>query len=285
MGDLGKKRNQKYIVIESFSQDSRQNTQRRNDDIIREYAHSLATKTKTKTLIISEDKTFTLKYSDTLTFAEFVQRFENYADNIPNSITQDFFIKMSQGQYTQAKCLVAHKDFCVNAYDTSGFTPLILAIKANCLEIIESLLTHTNLDINKRDAHHLKMTPLMHATQLGNMTIFRLLLQRGACAYLGSMGRNRGNTPFLIACWDNKKHAITMCQMLLEHNVSINQVDNNGFSGLIKASIKGHSNIIDYLLTQGADTKLRDFEAKSAIEHAREHNHTAIISLLEAKND
>lgn len=276
-------RHKKHICIESLAR-AKHNIKQKNDDVIIGYANSLCS-SDTKPYIVSEDKTFELKYKPTLTIAEYIQKFENHKDNIPTPITQEFFTSLHKKDFSRCHSLISHTDFCVNAYNDSGFTPLILAIKSNNLGLVRALVKHTDIHINKRDSHHLKMTPLMYATQLGNMEIFKLLLHNGACAHLGSMGRNRGNTPFLIACWDNKKNAIAMCELLLQHNISINQADSNGFSGLIKASIKGHNNIADYLLSQGADTKLRDFTFKSAMDYAKEYNHHAIITLLGGSND
>ena len=87
-----------------------------------------------------------------------------------------------------------------------------------------------------------------------------------------------------MVCWDNRANAIEMLELLYSNGVSLNQVDSNGFSGLIKAAIKGHKRIIEWLLDRGADIYLRDFEGKNALEHALQHNENKkrqdIVNLL-----
>lgn len=87
----------------------------------------------------------------------------------------------------------------------------------------------------------------------------------------------------MIAAWDNKRNAITILEELLKCGISINQVEGNGYSALIKASIKGHKNIVEWLLQKGADKSLRSFDSKTALDYARENKHKEIIQLLDNK--
>ncbi len=67
-------------------------------------------------------------------------------------------------------------------------------------------------------------------------------------------------------------------------NISINQADNNGFTPLIKASIKNRIEIIKYLLTfNNIDLNICDRDGKNAKDWANEQNNFEIVKLLESK--
>lgn len=229
--------------------------------------------------IISEDKTFKIKYPNTLDIYEFIAKYENYSDNIPNENTKKAFKAIEKNDKITLKKLL-DSNIKINAYDSDGFTLLIRAIKHKKIAFVESILSCENVDINKRDNSFLKITPLGHAVQQDSLNIVNILLQNGAKAYIGSKGRNKGNTPFLMACYDNRPNAIKILNALILCDISINQIDANGYSGLIKSAIKGHENITKWLLEKGIDTKLRDFNDKSALDYAIENNFTNIISLI-----
>lgn len=264
--------------------DNNQCQAKRNDDIIIEAAKAQS-QIKREVFILTQDKTFKIKFKNSLQVCEFVERFECYKDNIPNEITKRYFEILESNLESKEKIfdVIKNKDFKVNAYNTAGFTPLILSIKRNDIDSIKLLLQKQSIDINKHDCSHLKMTPLAHATQLDNINIIKLLLNNGALAHLGNKGKNRGNTPFLIAAWDNKRNAIAILEELLKCGISINQVEGNGYSALIKASIKGHKNIVEWLLQKGADKSLRSFNSKTALDYAMENKHKVIIQMLDNK--
>ncbi|WP_244914994.1 ankyrin repeat domain-containing protein [Helicobacter equorum] len=150
--------------------------------------------------IISEDKTFKPLYDKTLTLKDFREKFETHIENHPNSTTYDFFNAMQAKNTNRTHELSKDPNLKVNAYDSKGFTPLILAIKNHDTDLIELLCKHQSIDINKHDSSFLKMTPLAHAVQNDSIEMVQLLLKHKACAYIGSKGNNKRNTPFLIAC-------------------------------------------------------------------------------------
>ncbi len=234
--------------------------------------------------IISEDKTFKTLYKQTLTIKEFKEQFATYLDDIPNLATEQLFNAIQKRDINKVKTLLKESELKINAYDNKGLTPLIYAIKKRDLEIVNLLCEYKDIDMHKCDKSHLKMTPLAYTVQDDNVEMVILLLKHKACAYVGNMGKNKSNTPFLMACWDNRKNAIAIMALLLDSGISINQVDGNGFSGLIKACIKGHSNIVRWLLAKGADSHIRDFEGRDALTHAKSNKHNKIVAMLEDYN-
>lgn len=251
-----------------------------NDDKIIKCAKNLQNK-DSKIFILSEDKTFKIKFPNTLSVEEFIQKYETFSENIPNENTKIAFEKLKNNDIKTFKNILDSKEIKINAYDASGFTLLIYAIKKRNIESIKSLLNYKNIDVNKRDNSHLKMTPLAYAVQQDSIEITKILLDSNAKAYLGSKGKNKGNTPFLMASYDNRKNALHILELLIKENISINQVDSNGYSALIKAAIKGHENIAKWLVDRSIDKNLRDFKEKKALDYAKENNFTNIIKIIE----
>ncbi|STQ86808.1 ankryin [Helicobacter muridarum] len=235
--------------------------------------------------LVSEDKTFGIYDSEkTLKVKEFIERFQSHKDDIPNAATNELFDVIRSKDINKLDSILQEKEIKINAYDDEGFSVLIRAIKTKNIALISKIVQYDDIDLHKCDKSHLKMTPLAHATQCDMPKIVSLLLEHNAKPYICSKGANKGNTPFLMACWDNRRNAPRIMETLLNNGISINQVDNNGFSGLIKACIKGHSNIVRWLLEKGADSKIRDFENKDALTHSKENKHDKIVAMLECHN-
>lgn len=108
----------------------------------------------------------------------------------------------------------------------------------------------------------------------------KLLIENGANPYITSEGKNRGNSALLIAAWDG---SLDVIQWIVDHKnirMSLNQSDNNGFTPLIKASIKGHHHIVKYLIQNNVDPFIRDRNAMSALDYVVENKNTAIVESL-----
>ena len=194
------------------------------------------------------------------------------------NLSKQIFDYIKNNDLNEIKRLI-NQNIDINFYDKKGFTPLIFAIRMKKYQIIETLLKYKDIDIDKVDRNKLKMPPFAHATQKRDLKIMKLLYENGAKIYLGVKGKNEGNTPLLIAAWDGCLKCIEF--ILSTDEVSINSMDNNGFTALIKASIRGHFNIVEYLLKNNVDIKIRDKKHKRALDYAKEKKHFKIIKILE----
>ena len=58
---------------------------------------------------------------------------------------------------------------------------------------------------------------------------------------------------------------------LIEHGADINMQDNAGCTALMRASYSGYVDLVLYLLDQGADKSIKDFQGNLAIHYVREH--------------
>lgn len=167
-----------------------------------------------------------------------------------------------------------------NFYLKDGFTPLISCIRNKKFRILEYLLEQRSTNLDMLDQGKLKMPPFCHAAQRRQIKVMEQLLEAGATPHLTAKGKNCGNSPLLIAAWDGSDKVI---RYICEHKdikLSINQADNNGFTPLIKACIKGHTDIVRYLIGIGADAAIRDRKDKLAIDYAKENNHDQIVDML-----
>jgi len=168
-----------------------------------------------------------------------------------------------------------------NFYLENGYTPLIDAIVNRETKAVEFLVSLSNINLDLIDKAKLNLSAFSHAAQKKQIPIMKLLIENGANPYITSEGKNRGNSALLIAAWDG---SLSIIQWITEHKgiqMSLNQSDNNGFTPLIKASIKGHHHIVKYLIQNKVDPFIRDRNAMSALDYAVENKHLLIIESLD----
>ena len=76
--------------------------------------------------------------------------------------------------------------------------------------------------------------------------------------------QNEGNMPLMVAAYHGREEFVkALCK---DKRTSINQQDSNGFTALIKASIKQNKNCCRILLQAGADTKIVDNDDLTAMD-------------------
>ena len=218
---------------------------------------------------------------EAVTLEEFLRR-ETSVDKSPTPARKQLYDRLANGEYRWVEQVMnGDPDLHFNFYLANGFTPLIDFVRTKRLKQVDFLLNMPGLELDLPDRAKLELTAFAHAAQRRNTRIMGMLLDAGANPYITSRGRNRGNSPALIAAWDG---ALNVIRWLDEHRkirVSMNQADNNGYTPLIKAAIKGHADIVRYLLARGVDTDIRDRKDMSALDHAIVNGHTEIRHLIE----
>ncbi|HNF57917.1 MAG TPA: ankyrin repeat domain-containing protein [Leptospiraceae bacterium] len=164
----------------------------------------------------------------------------------------------------------------INYTDTKGLTPLIYAVKNEDIKMLNFLLKLNGIDINKRDNFKLKNPPILYAAQKGNVQVIELLHTHGANLNSASEGKNKGNTALLIAAWDGHNELV---KYLLKNNVNINQVDNNGYTALIKACIKNNFSLIQLLIQHKANPFIKDRQNRMAISYLSDSNSEKFLKI------
>lgn len=194
-----------------------------------------------------------------------------------NESRELLYKQLLNGNYLELDLLLKNSDADFNFFLPNGMTPLIESIRSKNQNHFNYLISLSSTDLNLFDQAKLKMPPMMHASQRHQIKNLEKLFQAGANPYLTSRGTNSGNSALLIAAWDG---SLDVIKYLVEHQqlkLSINQADGNGFTPLIKACIKGHIEIVKYLLSKKADIYIRDRDNKTALQYAIQNNHTEII--------
>jgi ankyrin repeat protein len=138
--------------------------------------------------------------------------------------------------------------------ENGGSTVLHVALDGAELEIIELLLTWKS-DVNAANANGI--TPLHKAAETGYKYLSRI-------------------DPTTTEAKDNFRVA----EMLLKYGASINVQDHKGETPLHKAALEGNASIVQFLLQQGADPKIKSFENKTAFDLANENEHEAVSVIL-----
>ncbi|XP_067667601.1 ankyrin repeat, PH and SEC7 domain containing protein secG-like [Haliotis asinina] len=167
---------------------------------------------------------------------------------------------------------------------TRGLSPLHVACTGGHLTVVRSLVEDHGLDVRKGDAFN--RTPLFMAVAKGHLDITKFLIDAGAqansvntfnraslihtavqsknaevCEYLLTLTPNvdvrdnSGNTPLHLAA---RLGCLDMCKLLLDKGASINNVNNFGNSPFLEATSHCKLNVMEYLNTRGADTRVRD---------------------------
>lgn len=194
----------------------------------------------------------------------------------------------------------------VNAKDTDGQTPLMIAAKSGDLSIINGLLEYEAApNIQDNDG----WTAAMHAVKLNEPKIFRLLGKYKAdfnlinhdhlSALAMAVLDNKANAA--VAMLDNqanpdlamgaakynalmlavKKGNQQLSQTLLQYRANPNAKNAGSLTPLMIAAYNNQENIVTLLLKSGAKIDLKDDEGKTALMLAKENNAGAAIQALE----
>ncbi|KAF3313971.1 hypothetical protein TWF173_005563 [Orbilia oligospora] len=198
----------------------------------------------------------------------------------------------------------------LDARDTAGRTPLTVAIGAGQEAVVKLLLDNgaknnvryeMELDTDHRrslyamanllrrfyrengevasipESRDCKQTPLLHAIELGNGPIVRLLLENGADKNIKDY---MDRTPLFLAT-ENKHEEIV--RMLLENGVDLDIKDVNSRTPLLEAIIAQHQPIVELLLKYKANTEFK-FEGYTAILWAVSFGNETLVKLLIENN-
>ncbi|MBQ7190055.1 MAG: ankyrin repeat domain-containing protein [Kiritimatiellae bacterium] len=298
--DHGRKSQQAWLVMKSFNEfqkkdsyrflvlDDHSNNTLHDKRILDTALFIHKTHPETEIYVLSEDIFFPLYSSNTsqikiMTVVDFETTFTMQKSMYDRQATFDLFQSLENRDLEKLKQIVSRNPDINARNSKTGFTPLISAIRNRDISSVKLLLSLPNLDIDKCDDANYKLPPLCHAIQMRNKQIFSMLLLEGADVDHCSEGKNAGNTALMIAAWHGN---LDFVKSLVEHGACTNQQDSNGFTPLIKACIRGHAEVAEYLLPY-TDTSIRSRENKTAWDFAKEkipHAVSLIKMLLSRKH-
>ena len=180
------------------------------------------------------------------------------------------------GDAARVRAAIAAKDD-LETRDGEGRTPLLLATRANHVEVAR-LLIEAGADVNAKDA--IKDTPYLYAAAEGRSEILKLCLAHGA----NLKDTNRYGGTGLIPAAD--RGHVENVRILLATDIDVNHVNNLGWTALMEAVILGdggapHREIVRLLLDAGADRSIADKDGVTPLEHARRLGFAEMVALLE----
>jgi ankyrin repeat protein len=203
-----------------------------------------------------------------LSYEDYKAQFLENEDFYDLRKTQDFMSLVKNRKWEQIQSAEYDSEIDINYIDPeTGYTPLIQAIRYQNVEIIRYLIEKykMKIDLDCHDNYKYKFTPLLHTAQMGKIEIMKLLVEEGADIDVGSKGDNSGNTPLMVCAWHGFYEG---AKFLVEQGVCFNQQDNNGFTALTKACIKGYPGVAALLIKE-TDVNIRSRENKKANEYIK----------------
>jgi ankyrin repeat protein/transcriptional regulator with XRE-family HTH domain len=221
-----------------------------------------------------------------ITIAQYSKIFSNIDKKFDPIQSIEFYSNVKNRNLKKIKNLIksSSNEIDINLPNQEdGMTPLIRAVRNRDKEMIEFLTSLPNIDLDTRDKYKYRFTALHHATQLEDIELIRILVDKGADIDFGSMGRNVGNTCLMVAAWSGFTKVV---EYLLSQGACRNQQDSNGYTPLIKACINHHYEIVK-LLIEKTDINIRSRDNKKAIDYIKpsKSNNAKIISLFEGLNN
>ena len=141
--------------------------------------------------------------------------------------------------------------------------------------VIQPREFRTQLTVNSRNK--LGYTPIIVAIESGNNEMLSELLKRGASVY--EKHPVFGRLALHTACYYGNAEAV---KILLEYNKTIvnYRSDNDGWTPLNDAVLKGNIQIVKILLENGADPRIPNFKNETSIDMATKFGKGEIVKLL-----
>jgi ankyrin repeat protein len=149
------------------------------------------------------------------------------------------------------------------------------AVMSENIPLVRYLISKgANVNVTVRNYH---MTPLMIASEVGNLNICRLLVHAGA--HINAQNAVR-KTPLMFAAGSNNPNNLNIVRYLVEQGAHINMRNNMGVTALAMAAMSPKRNriaIIRFLMNEGAQVTKADINAISFFNnenntHARGRN-------------
>lgn len=124
------------------------------------------------------------------------------------------------------------------------------------------LIEHGFADGDVNGTRENRMTPLMHASRLGDDAVVAALLEAGA--NLDALNID-GNNALWLACYGENP---VVLGALIERGVAIDHKNDNGSTALMYAASAGKTAVVRQLLAAGADARLKNLDDFTALDMA-----------------
>jgi ankyrin repeat protein len=166
----------------------------------------------------------------------------------------------------------------IHAQDREGRCPLVAAAYKNHLEIAD-LLIAAGADINMKDDTIQNAYLISTMESYGYIDLLRKNLKSGG----NVLGTDSDNGTGLIRASD--RGHVEIVKELLKTDIRVNHVNRMGWTALFEAILLGggdehHTEIVRLLVDAGADVYRPDKDGVTPLTHAKNKNFTGIIEIL-----
>lgn len=148
-------------------------------------------------------------------------------------------------------------------------TPLWCAAVANKLEVVKILIRH-KADVNATS--DTASTPVRSACYMTNIEVVKYLVENGADIHKPNIN---GGT-----CLINSVQSVDLCRYLIEKNANVNAQDNSGNLALHYAIREGRMETVRLLLKHGSDPYVKNDFGDDAIQTASLRGYSDILEYL-----
>jgi hypothetical protein len=159
----------------------------------------------------------------------------------------------------------------INARDFVGDTPVLLAVRNQDSEALESLI-RAGAEVDTFDAHG--FSALRIAAELGDARLTGRLIEAGA--HVDAEG-GHPQRPLMIAA---AKGHVAVVRLLLAAGADPLIRGGNGTDALMAAAAGGHTTVVPLLLKAGANVHAKTVTGVTALQLARHRQLTAMVRML-----
>ena len=175
----------------------------------------------------------------------------------------------------------------VNAYDKSGWTPLLKAAYHGHAEVARELI-RANADVHLKIKESRSGRTVLHSAAYYICKVWLMFISvlmkfilatttgvdeqaavRGAEEDMHWKVRGSGRTALHVAAYYGHQ---ALVKLFLETNISLNEQDDEGRTALMLAVQRGHSGVVAELVKAGADVSIKDKKGMTAVLMAKGHD-------------
>ena len=175
----------------------------------------------------------------------------------------------------------------VNAYDKSGWTPLLKAAYHGHAEVAKELI-RANADVHLKVKEARSGRTVLHVAAYYLCKVWLMFISvlmkfilattigvdeqaavRGAEEDMHWKVRGSGRTALHVAAYYGHQ---ALVKLFLETNISLNEQDDEGRTALMLAVQRGHSGVVAELVKAGADISIKDKKGMTAVLMAKGHD-------------
>ena len=157
--------------------------------------------------------------------------------------------------------LVICISFITNLWGFTEIDNLIKAIRMHSNEEAIHLIHNSSVNINGHDRAKAS-SPIIEAAMFNNVIMTNKLLQLGANSNKQNIA---GATALHVSC---RKGHFEIADLLIHNGALLDIQDNQGWTSIMKAVAHNNISIVDLLIKAGANVQIKDIKGRTALIHA-----------------